>query len=239
MENRNNIYTDGDYLSITKSWHVEDSEWKASQITSILKKNGIQPNLIAEVGCGAGVILQHLSNNLHFKNSRFWGYDISPQAIEMCMNIKSDRISFSDEDPLQENHSLNSKFDLLMAIDVFEHIPKHIDFLEKCKNAAAFKLFHIPLDLHVSSVLRNSFIKNRYTIGHVHYFSEQSAIAVLRDCGYDIIDYTLTPTGIGLFSKHPSLKRALANVPRVIISTISKSFAARLIGGYSLLALTK
>lgn len=127
----------------------------------------------------------------------------------------------------------------MLVIDVFEHIPDYLSFLEKCKLKAKYKIFHIPLDIHVSSVLRNSFVPTRYTIGHLHYFTYESALAVLKDTGHEIIDYFYTNGAIDLFKQHPSIKKAIANIPRFIFSKINIHLSAKLFGGYSLLVLTE
>ena len=126
-----------------------------------------------------------------------------------------------------------------MIIDVFEHVPDYLGFVEKCREKATYKIYHIPLDIHVSSVFRNSFLRNRYTIGHIHYFTADSAISALRDTGHEIIDCFYTNGAVGLFKEHPSFKKAIANVPRWLLSKFNLPFTARLLGGYSLLVLTK
>jgi len=232
----NELYTSGKYLEVTQTWHAEDSPWKAEQILRIMKKNSLRVESIMEIGCGSGAILHELSKNNNFKEVLFSGYDISPQAIEMANKIENEKIKFYQEDVLSKE---NIYSDLLLIIDVFEHVPDYMGFIEGCKKRAEYKIYHVPLDIHVSSVFRNSFIKNRYTIGHIHYFTAESAIATLRDSGHEIIDYFYTNPTFGLFEEHPTFKKAVANVPRWLISQFSVSFAARLLGGYSLMVLAK
>jgi len=43
-----------------------------------------------------------------------------------------------------------------MAIRLFEHVEDYLGFLRKMKTKATFKVFHIPLDLSVQTVLRMS-----------------------------------------------------------------------------------
>lgn len=233
----NNIYTTGDYLQATQTWHAEDSLWKAEQIMQIISKNGLQPRKIAEIGCGAGQILGELSKQAYLKTSKFRGYDISPQAIQLCENAESNNIKFFCQDILAEDGS--EHFDILLVIDVFEHIPDYMGFIEKCRHKADYKIYHIPLDIHVSSVLRNAFIRNRYSIGHIQYFTAASAIATLRDTGHEVVDFFYTNGAFGLFKQHPSIKKAIANGPRWLFSKFSTAFTARVFGGYSLLVLTK
>ena len=233
-----NIYITGDYLRETQTWHSEDSPWKAKQIIQIIKKNDLQPKKIAEIGCGAGQILRELSQQTYFKESNFSGYDIAPQAIQFCKNIEGDDLKFFCQDILAEGN-IEHCFDLLLVIDVFEHVPNYMGFLEKTKLKADYKIYHIPLDIHVSSVLRNSFIRNRYSIGHLHYFTADSAIDTLKDTGHEILDFCYTNGAIGLFKQHPSIKTALANGPRWLFSKLNLALTARVFGGYSLLVLAR
>lgn len=231
-------YINGDYLNSTKTWHAEDSSWKVSNILKIIKRNKVESNRIVEIGCGAGFILDELSKSKLLSKTVFSGYDISPQAIEIAKKIPSDKIKFYCDDITLAQYK-NTYFDLLLMIDVFEHIPNYMQFIENTRIKAEYKIYHIPLDLHVSSVLRASFIKNRDTIGHIHYFTEESAIALLKDCGLEIIDYFLTDTAIDLYSLHPSWRTFIANIPRRFFALFSKTLSARLFGGYSLMVLAK
>lgn len=172
-----------------------------------------------------------------FSGTQFEGYDISPQAIELAGRAENKNIQFHCEDLLSDTNTAH--FDVILAIDVYEHIPDYMGFLEKCKRKAHHKIYHIPLDLHVSSVLRNSFMSARYAVGHLHYFTADSAIATLEDTGHEILDSFYTNPAVELFKEHPSIRRAMANVPRYLCSKLSMSFTARLFGGYSLLVLAK
>ncbi len=229
------IYTTGDYLDTTETWHAEDSPWKAEQVLRMLKANRLRPQQVAEIGCGAGRILAQLAEEPYLAETEFVGYDISPQAIEMCKKIENPRIGFYRQDMFAEE--LDEPFDVLLVIDVIEHVPDYLTFAESCRPKATYKIYHIPLDLHVSSVLRNRFIENRYSIGHLHYFTAESALATLRDTGNRIVDYFYTNSALGLFEHHSSFKTALANVPRWLFSKVSVPLTARLFGGYSLLVL--
>jgi SAM-dependent methyltransferase len=231
-----NIYTSGKYLEETKTWHTEDSAWKANQIIKIISDNKIYPKQIGEVGCGGGMILKELSEKILLKDVQFNGYDISPQAIELSRQIENARIKFFLQDLCSETNT--DQFDILLAIDVFEHVPDYMGFLSKCRTKAEYKIYHVPLDLNVSSVFKNTFMNSRQKVGHLHYFTADSALATLRDTGHEIVDYFYPNWSTGVYDQ-PSLKRSIANMPRWLISKLSIPFAARLLGGYSLLVLTK
>jgi SAM-dependent methyltransferase len=232
------IYTSGEYLESNRTWHVEDSAWKADQISGLLDKNNVHPRLVAEIGCGAGAILSELSQKAGFSDGvRFKGYDISPQAIELANSRSSDRLTFFCEDMFLAAES--DVLDVLLVIDVFEHVTDYMGFVSKCRLMATYKVYHIPLDIHVSSVLRNTSDRTRQQLGHLHSFTASSAIATLRDTGHEIVDQYYTDGALGLFKQHPSIKRAMANIPRWLLSQFSVPFTARVLGGYSLLVLAK
>jgi SAM-dependent methyltransferase len=236
-----NIYTTGEYLEATgRTWHAEDSPWKAKQILKIIRKNNIHPKGIAEIGCGSGRVLEELSRQPYLIDVQFEGYDLSCQAIEICERIDSNNCKYFCLDLLaEENGTSLQYFDILLVIDVFEHVPDYMGFVKKCRTKADYKVYHIPLDIHVSSVLRNTLIRGRYSIGHLHYFTADSAIATLKDTGHEIVDYFYTSGSFGVFKQHPSIKTAIANGPRWLFSKFSLPFTARAFGGYSLLVLAK
>jgi|GEM_PF-5256771 len=102
-----------------------------------------------------------------------------------------------------------------------------------------YKIYHIPLDLSVSSVLNDSFIKDRRNLGHVQYFSFQSAIACLQDTGHVILDYFFKDVGMYYYEQSLTLKRTIANLPRRILAFFNIALAAKIFGRYSIMILTQ
>lgn len=231
---KKNIYTNKEYLAKNPSWHQEDSPWKAGQIFDLLQRNGVTVDTVAEIGCGAGGVIASLAEKLP-KETKLHGFDISPQAIDIAKGRERTGLRFSCEDLLKSKDG----FDLLLVIDVVEHVRDYLGFMESCRLKARLKVFHIPLDIHVSSVIRAHFVLGRHTIGHLHYFSAESALDTVRDTGHKVIDYVYTDGGVALSSLHPSFRRSLANIPRRIVGCFSRKLAARWFGGFSLLVLAE
>ena len=229
-----NIYTTGKYLENNPGWHVGDSPWKSEQILRMIRKHNLQPATLCEVGCGAGEILSHLHEELRL--TQFSGYEISPQAFELCLKREKDRLRFFMEDLLETKE----RFDLLLCIDVFEHIPNYLGFLEKLRDHAGNFIFHIPLDLSLLTVLRPArLLKSRYGVGHLHTFNYELALAVLKDTGYEILDSFFTAGGLELAKNQRRVRTVLANLPRRVLGRFSNRLSAQLLGGYSLLVLAK
>ena len=111
-------YFDGAYLAHNPSWHAEHSPTKARWIDEILRRNKLQPETIAEVGCGSGEILVELRKRR--VDAAFTGFEISPQAYAICSPKAADGLDFRLADLLETE---TEPFDLLLAIDGFEHVP--------------------------------------------------------------------------------------------------------------------
>jgi hypothetical protein len=228
-----------DYLTNNPTWDVEDSPWKADLINRLFERNKLIDLFknIAEVGCGAGEILNQLYSMMP-DNTLFSGYDISQIAINLAKKREKDRLKYHCCNIFE----IDMLFDCLLVIDVFEHIPDYYGFLEKCKHKATYKIFHIPLDMHIVNLLFNrfSFLNNK--CGHIHYFSFDTAIRTLQDCGYEIIDFEFTNTGFTYLNPKRKVKLSsrICVLPRLFSSIIlGKNFSTRLLGGNSLLVLTK
>jgi len=232
--NQENIYTSGAYFERNPSWHEEDSPWKARQISKILKRNDLRPTTVGEVGCGAGEILNCLAAEYGDRVS-FSGYEVSPQAFALCSRKEKPHLRFFLKDLLQDPET---HLDVLLAIDVFEHVEDYFGFLRQLKTRATHKIFHIPLDLSVQSVFRShKLMDTRQRVGHIHYFTKDTAIATLKDTGYEIVDHFYTSTALDL--PNQSWKSRLMKVPRSLLFSMNKDSAARLLGGFSLLVLAK
>lgn len=228
------LYKDGTYLENNPSWHEGDSSWKAKQIRKIIERNFLNPKKICEIGCGAGEILNQLSEQ-YDEGREYFGYEISPQAFELCKKKSKHNLTFKLLDLLEENAEY---FDIVMAIDVFEHVEDYFGFLRKLKEKAEFKIFHIPLDLSVQTVLRSSpIIKRRKSVGHIHYFTKETALETLKDTGYEIVDYFYTSGSLELTNR--GWKANLLKIPRTLAFSVNRDLAVRILGGYSLLVLTK
>lgn len=228
------IYEDGTYLDNNPSWHEEDSPWKAKQIRNIIERNSLHPSSICEIGCGAGEILNQLL--MHYgENIQLFGYEVSPQAFELCNRKSKPHLIFKLSDLLQDS---DAHFDVVMAIDVFEHTEDYFGFLRKLREKAEYKIFHIPLDLSVQAILRSSpIINGRKSVGHIHYFTKETALETLKDTGYEIVDYFYTCGSFELPNR--GWKTNLLKVPRRLEFLANKDLAARVLGGFSLMVLAK
>ena len=175
------MYTSGEYLEKNPNWHVEESPWKAKQVTRMTTRNHVVPKTICEVGCGAGEVLRQLQEQMD-NECLFWGYDISPQAFELSSIRANERLHFKRLDIRQEQDVF---FDLMLVLDVVEHVEDYYSFLREIRPKGHYKILHIPLDLSVQTILRrNGLLKVRESYGHLHYFTKEIALRSIKDSGY-------------------------------------------------------
>jgi SAM-dependent methyltransferase len=227
------LYLDGEYLARNPGWHVEESSWKARLILSMLQRNHLAPKTICDVGCGTGEVLKQLQESLDGE-CIFWGYDISPQALELATSRANERLHFNLMNSGEEQENF---FDLILVLDVIEHLEDYFSFLRQLKGRSRQKIFHIPLDLSMQTVFRkNALLKRRERYAHLHYFTKETALQALKDTGYEVLDCFYTPRSIefGLELGQMALK-----LPRKLCFAIHQDFAARLLGGFSLMVLAR
>lgn len=239
MDNKKEIYQGEAYIENNPNWHIEDSPWKAEQILKLLKKNNLELNNFCEVGCGAGEILVQLEKEMA-PSTKFEGYDISDKLANFWSErTVPNKIEFFNKDFFDDSKT----YDCLMMIDVVEHIPNDIEFLQKIKDRGEYKVFNIPLEISaVRALFPNKFVESREKYGHVNYYNPEVFLYILKEeAGFEIVDYYLAPGAIDLANTTTSISRIskLLRIPRIILSKFSPRFTARLLGGYSLFVLAK
>jgi len=227
------LYLDGSYAEVNPDWHQADSKWKAERIVKMMARHSLDVHSVCEVGCGAGEILVCLQKQLS-SGTRIVGYEPSPQAFHIASSKATAGLSFVQGASVDGSEH----FDLMLLIDVIEHISDYLGALRTFRKSARYFIFHIPLDLSVLSVLREwPLIKRRRKVGHLHYFTKKTAIASLTDTGYSITDFFYTEIN------RPEERRSVTTIllrrlPLWIMSHLGfMELGVRIFGDHSLLIL--
>jgi SAM-dependent methyltransferase len=198
----------------------------------MLNRRKLAPKTVCDVGCGAGAVLAELQPHLP-ADSTCWGYDVSPEAIAMCAGKENGNLHFCVGD-IRDDNSVGF-FDLLLLLDVFEHVEDYISLVRELRSRAKYKLFHIPLDLSVQAVARRKgLLRRRDDHAHLHYFTKETALRTLTDVGYELIDHFYTPRCIELGDR---LVQKIVRTPRKACYAIAPDLTVRFLGGYSLMVL--
>lgn len=226
-------YESGDYLANNPTWDEEDSEWKAAHVLKTFDRNRLAPTSIAEVGCGAGGILASLHDAL--PEVEYSGFEIALDASKFWEKHAAKKITFSLGDFLLEK---TAHFDVLLLLDVIEHIPNPFEFLSALRGRADYYVFHIPLDLSAMSVAReHPLLTVRQKVGHIHYFTKGLALSLIQESGFQVLDWFYT--GASFTAPQVSWRAKLARLPRRLAYAINRDLGVRLLGGDTLMILAK
>lgn len=217
-----NIYADGTYLAKNGDWHEEDSPYKATLVQKALSRTGVKFETCADMGCGAGLVAEILAKN--YPSAKVSGFDFSPDVQRFWANRQ--HVSLRQEDLLQSDE----RFDLVLCLDVFEHVEDYIGFLRKLRNHAGCFIFNIPLDMNMAKLV-TGFRHARETSGHLHYFNAYTALETLRLAGYDVRDYYFAA---GFMNRPKTWKQFLIAGPRWALVALGPKWASTITGGYSL-----
>lgn len=226
-------YTDGDYAQQNPDWDSADSPWKAQQVLGLLARHSLAPISVVEVGCGAGGVLAAL--RLHWPHADMEGFDIAPGLPALWAQRETERIRFTLGDYLTTERPTP---DLTLVLDVLEHLGDPFTFLAALRERAGWTVFHIPLDLSAISVVsERPLLHVRHKVGHLHYFTRGLALAMLDECGWDVLEDCYTHPA--LTAPNKGVLTRLAGLLRAVARGLLGHAGVRLMGGETLLVLAR
>jgi SAM-dependent methyltransferase len=221
------IYSDGSYLELNKTWHQEDSPYKAKLVSKAISRNNLKFATCADLGCGAGLVTEILAKE--FPTASFEGYELSDDAKEFWKSRQPlSNLVFKIANLLDSKQ----QFDLVVCLDVFEHVEDYFGFLRNLRPRGKWFVFNVPLDMNVMKILTPGIRFAREEVGHLHYFNHYTALRTIEDTGYKVRDWYLSP---GFTGTMPRNIRQAAILPiRLLALIFGKKFTSRLLGGVSL-----
>jgi cyclopropane fatty-acyl-phospholipid synthase-like methyltransferase len=226
------IYQDGTYASKNSAFGDDNAEMKIHRAVEACHRYNLTPRTLAEVGCGGGAILLGVAESLNVAAAV--GFEPMPEAYVVAKSRETSQVSFRNETIAIDSQG---DFDLVLCFDVFEHIEDYFSFLRNLREIGKNFLFHIPLDMNAQMVARGKPIQRvRDEVGHIHYFSKDSALATLEECGYHIKGSFYTCGADGNYSG--KLFRMM-KYPRKFCFAANQDLSVRVLGGYSLMVWAK
>lgn len=227
------FYLNGDYAARNPDWDSEDSPWKAARIAELLCDYARDPKTVIEVGCGAGEVMRALQ--IHLPAAQMTGYDIAPDLERFWAKFEDTDLDFVLADYLATNAPVP---DLVMLIDVIEHLGNPFDFLDRLRPKCREVVLHFPLDLSSISVLRETpLLHVRHKVGHLHFYTRGLVLALMEGAGYEVIEARYT--GASFTAPQTRLKSRLAGLLRRAVFALNRDLGARLLGGETLMVLAR
>ena len=181
------LYTSEEYISKFPDWHLDRAPGKTSDvlpfvlpIVSTSKKGEIK---IADVGAGVGGVLNLIVKGIEAEHPQIRvlpsAFEISSHAVEvgteLYPNISFIQRSISEQD---------GPFDILMFIDVLEHIENPWQILREASMVADYMIIRQPLLENFSTFRHKNYEKQRVTFGHISYFNYYSFLDMATACGW-------------------------------------------------------
>jgi SAM-dependent methyltransferase len=187
-------YAGGDYW---RERLTESSDFKVSLALRAMRNAGLTVEdgfTGTEVGCGNGAFLFPLRDALNdqLDDFRLTGLDIAPDAIDRAdsraTKLGEERLSFrlvSDENPTDRS-------DVVFLMDVVEHVRNPYDLLESLHSKCSRVVLHLPLEQSLAHALLRRPTKSHERFRHIHFFSLETALLMIRECGYKVDTIQLT-----------------------------------------------
>ena len=214
-------YQTGAYAQANPDWHEADAPHKAAVLAEVIHALGWSPRTVVDVGCGAGGVLAS------FVGDAREGWDPSPEAIRRAERHRGEHLSFVCGDFLATSRHV----DLVLCIDVLEHVPDDVGFLVALRGRADHFLFRIPLDLSALDVVRpRRMLEARRSLLHRHVYTRELALDLLERAGYrvDHVRYDRVPPS------QDTLRQRAVDAMRRTSFAWWPDLTARALGGWSL-----
>lgn len=151
--------------------------WMQWRFEAVKKLQHLIPDTQAkvfEIGCGHGVIRQQMESLGYVVDA----CDLNLNALQMIPDGKGRVMLYNIYD---QQSDLVGKYDMLMLMDVVEHIEADVDFLR----TAALHLQ--PDGIALLSVPASMMLFSKYDVevGHVRRYTKKSMEQLLRDAGFE------------------------------------------------------
>jgi len=170
-------------VSMENSWYeLADPKhfwmrWRFKIIHKNIHKFINSQTKILEIGCGNGAVMKQFHDSIHCVID---GCDINADAFKEMHSIPGNVFLY---DIYDQNPDLIKKYDIVLLLDVIEHLDNDQEFLEKA-------LMHLKQGgLIVMSVPAKKFLYSNYDllIGHKRRYNIKSINQLFRTLNVDVI----------------------------------------------------
>ena len=217
------------YQDRNPTWHDEDGPAKAAGLYAMLSKHHIRPLKVMEVGCGTGAVLASMADwwQAADQHPLCEGWDVAPWPIAQAQSRGNASLTFHCGALPHDAHA-----DLLMCVDVFEHVPDDVAFLKSLRQVAPWMLFRIPLDESWldRATGRTSLFRTQY--GHLHAYTRRKALDCLQRADIEVVDWAFHRIAPDL-----TLRNVGMAAIRAAAFGVHPRGTVRLLGGWSLVVL--
>jgi Methyltransferase domain len=170
-------------VSMADEWFIHgtsDHFWVRHRNELIKKKFGdliSKSNEVGEIGCGSGLVLSYLSKALQKKID---GFELNLSALKLCPPVDGSLYIY---DVLQRQAVYLEKYNVLMMMDVLEHIEHEQEFLCAVRDHIApqgYLIVGVPMRQELYSAYDRA-------DGHYRRYSQKYLRSVVELSGFRVI----------------------------------------------------
>ena len=245
------LYSTDEYISKNPSLHEVDSPWKIDKIIPLVDEminlcHKKQMNLL-DVGGGAGLILKEVSSYIE----RTYGVHVDKYALDLSpgmlkIQVKNNPDAKALNEDIRKTSLSNKEIDLVLMIDVLEHVPNPIKALEELTRISKMAIFKVPLDNNVLSNTRSIITHGKSrkqsieSIGHINSYNfnslrhqiETNGGRILNSYFTNVFDYFLSSNH---YAPKMNNKSKAVNCVASYTFKISPSSCSYLFGDFAML----
>lgn len=233
-------YVNGDYIAHNPTWHVENSRRKAREVLSVIDDEQLgrvfrrPESRVVDVGCGVGGVLYYLVEALNRRGIATVpiGYDVSPEAIDIARERFGQAVTYRCD----TGASIEDDTALVMLMDVLEHLADPGEMIRSLASKTDYMALRIPLDRSLWNLATRKFATLERTLGHLHFYTYRSALALLERHGLRVVTYALTENFRDRTVRRTLVAKLMYPLRRVT-SWMSSKLNSLLWGGNSLVVL--
>jgi ubiquinone/menaquinone biosynthesis C-methylase UbiE len=191
------FYTNDTYITHNPNLHTEDSAWKTAKILPLIdilfskREQTNAPFKILDVGGGAGIILKDVASYI---TSTFavvvekHVLDLSPGMVDIQRANNPDLVG-AHTGSVTATSFTHKEFDLVLMIDVIEHVPKPELATQELSRIAKHAIFKVPLEscllLNMLNIISRGKVRQKAfdTVGHVNFYTYTTALRQVAEHG--------------------------------------------------------
>lgn len=188
-----------DFKHLSKIWWEKLGQCKtlhsinSTRFNYINNKVKINKKKILDIGCGGGI----LSEKLEVHGGLITGIDISNELINVAKNHSNNNIKYHKCDIFEFKEKKNNKYDIIICMEVLEHINNQDAFIKTCKQKLKTKgnLFISSLNKNINTytkiILLGEYISNIIPKGtHLYkkFITPKSINLILKKYKLNIIE---------------------------------------------------
>ena len=209
-------------------WRELCGSGKADHVTRLIEALPEPPRTIADVGCGAGVLMTLLAQRGVGEIRH--GYDISERAVASARTRPE--IARAERFDGQALPVPDGAYDLGVLSHVLEHVPDPLPLLRETARACRAVVVEVPLEDNAAAS-RASAQRGREAIGHLHRFSRADVHTLVDQAGLRVAAELADPLPLAIhryFADTPAsrLKATVKAAGRRTIFTLAPRRAERL-----------